>query len=406
MRKRVSPYNLMGLSAQYIKKDIYFCDVTLRDGEQTAGVNFTVEDKMKVAQMLDEIGFKQIQTGAIRSDVDYQAAKALSGLKLNNAKIEVMTAAFSANWKKEVLKAIESGGDIIHTLVPLSPYIRGMYASIPDEEYLFNHIRETIEFMRANGAPCINVSLLDATRCSEELLVSMAKILCEYKVERMRFADTVGTANPLSIYHIVRLFLNTFAQIGDYAPKLGVHLHDDFGLATANALAAVAAGADYIDLSVNGLGERAGNPDTTQVVMALEALCDINTGIQTEKFYELSRYIEKISGIPIPSNKPLIGNYAFSDESDSHVKASSTDPFAYQGILPEAVGGHRKLILGSKSGINAIRTKIQQMGLEEGDDEFYKKILSIVKKETSKLRGTIMSDESFEEIVKSVRSEI
>lgn len=404
MKKRVSPYNMMGWPSQYTKDNISICDVTLRDGEQTAGVCFSIEEKLDAARMLDDIGVKQIQTGVIRTPEDYEVAKKLSGLNLKNAKIETMTAAFEPEWKKRVLQAIEAGSDIIHTLIPLSPYIRGMYASKPDDEMLFERIAEVIEFMRENGAPCINVSLLDATRSSEELLVRMAKTLQNYNVERIRFADTVGTATPFSIFHITRLLIDTFNTTGSHCPSLGVHLHDDFGLATANALAAVAAGADYLDLSINGLGERSGNPDLTQVVVALEALCDIKTGIKLEKLYELSQYIEKISGIPIPSNKPLIGSLTFADESDSHTLASFTDPFAYQGILAESVGNKRRLIPGKKNGINAIRIKMQQLGLGERSGDFYKLVLDVVLKESSNYRGTIMSDEHFIEIVNAIEN--
>ncbi len=404
MEKRVSPYNMNGWPSKYASKKIFICDVTLRDGEQTAGVAFTVDEKLEAARMLDEIGIGQIQTGIIRSPEDYEVAKKLSALNLKNAKIETMTAAFEKEWKDRVLKAIDAGSDVVHTLIPLSPYIRGMYASKPDDAMLLERLAEVIEFMHEHGAPCINVSLLDATRTSEELLKKAAKVICDHKAERMRFADTVGTATPLSVFYVTRLFLDMFKEKGTHRPQLGVHLHDDFGLATANALAAVAAGADYIDLSVNGLGERSGNPDLTQVVMALEALCDIRTGIKLEKLMKVAKYIEKISGIPIPSNKPLIGSLTFADESDAHVLASFNDPFAYQGILASSIGNERKLVLGKKNGLDAMAIKMKQLGLGEGSEELRKAVLAVVKKESAKYRGEIMSDERFAEIVTSLKT--
>lgn len=404
MEKRVSPYNLSGWPTQRPQKDIFICDVTLRDGEQTAGVGFSIDEKVEGARMLDELGIGQIQTGVIRSQEDYDTAKALVKTPRVHAKIETMSAAFSNEWKDQISMAVDTGCDIVHTLIPLSPYVRAMYATVPDDELLFDRTAEAIEFMRASGVRCINVSLLDATRSSEALLSRMARLLSKHKVERMRFADTVGTATPLSIFYLTRMILDVFDTCGGEAPKLGVHLHDDFGLATANALAAVAAGADYLDLSVNGLGERAGNPDLTQVVMSLEALCDIKTGIRTDGLCAVSKYFEKISGIPVPTNKPLIGSMAFSDESDSHALASSSDPFAYQGILAESVGSTRKLILGKKNGVNAIRLKMQQLNLAGGDSDLYQRVLAQVRKESSDYHGTIMPDGRFIEIAENNRT--
>lgn len=403
MEKRVSPYNKIGWPTQYARDTISICDVTLRDGEQTAGVCFSIDEKLETARMLDDIGVCQIQTGVIRTSEDYEVAKRLSALPRKNAKIETMTAAFEKEWRTRALQAIDAGSDIIHTLIPLSPYVRGMYAEKPTDEMLFERLVDVIDFLRLHGAPAINVSLLDATRSSAELLTGMAKLLSSYHVERMRFADTVGTATPLSIFHITRIFLDIFESRGEPRPKLGAHLHDDFGLATANALAAAAAGADYLDTSINGLGERSGNPDLAQVTLALEALCDIHTGIQTEKLCELSRYLEEISGISVPSNKPLIGSLTFADESDAHALASFTDPFAYQGILASAVGNKRRLISGKKNGVNSIKLKMQQLGLGEGPDELYRKILDTVRKESAGYRGTIMSDQRFSEIAASVK---
>ena len=399
IEKRVSPYNLAGIGPS-LPGSVMICDVTLRDGEQTAGVCFSLEEKMELIRLLDEIGVGQIQLAHVDSPDDYAVAKAACALRREKAKIEVMSSTFSRTWQTDIQGAVDVGADVVHSLVPLSPYMRFMYPEKPDDAMLFGRVEEVIAFMRDRGAPCVNISLLDATRVEEPLLRRMIELLLREGVDRIRFADTVGTCTPLGVYHVARFIKGLIAKHAGKKPMLGVHLHDDFGLATANALAAVVGGADFLDLSVNGLGERSGNPDLAQVTVALEVLGGVDTGIRIDKLYDLSRRVEALSGIPIPTNKPLIGALTFADESDSHVLATSEDPFAYQGILAETVGNHRSLIVGKKNGVNAVRLKMEQLGLPPAAPEKLPLILEDIRSENLKYRGTIMPDEAFIEIVK------
>ncbi|MBQ8091687.1 MAG: hypothetical protein IJ233_13170, partial [Pyramidobacter sp.] len=271
--KRVSPYNLIGLPAGTELKCPEFCDVTLRDGEQTPGVSFSLPEKLEIAALLDEIGVQQIQTGVIKNEKSLETARALCRLPRKQAQIEIMTDGFSPSWKEEIDKAVDCGADVVHMLVPLSPYLRGMFPVVPSDDQILDHTAEVIQYMHSRGVRQINASLLDSTRTPEALLRRLVAVVVREKAHRVRMADTVGTATPLGVYYLTKLFKDVCRDMGgDFMPRIGVHLHNDFGLVTANVLGAVAAGVDFVDVSVNGLGDRAGNADLAQTAMSLEAL--------------------------------------------------------------------------------------------------------------------------------------
>ena len=391
----VSPYNQLGQGSGW-PKEVILCDVTMRDGEQTPGVAFSPEEKIELARRLDQIGVPQVQVGLPgRSKAAREEAERICGLRLNSQK-ELMTRGTYEGWRDDVLAAIECGADILHSYFPMSAYIRGMYTALSEPE-IIRRAGEVIDFMREKGARIINISLLDATRTKEEFLFQMVKTAAEAGAHRIRLADTVGTASPEGIYYLVQKVREVLVSL-ENPPIIGLHCHNDFGLALANVFAGVKAGATLIDVSVNGLGERSGNPALAEVALGLGVLYGVKTHLRLEQVGALSRYVEEISGIPLPRNKPLVGEYAFADESEAHIAAQLKEPFAFQGIRPEVLGNKRRFILGKHSGKNALRFKLEELDLKVPEEK-YPLILERLREWSERRKGSVPADEDIREIV-------
>jgi isopropylmalate/homocitrate/citramalate synthase len=394
----VSPYNALGRGAGW-PKEVMICDVTMRDGEQTPGVAFSLEEKIELARELDRMGVPQIQVGLPgRSKAARLEAKRICEVKLG-AKKELMSRGTYEGWRDDVLAAIDCGADIIHSYFPVSRYIRGMDSSLSDEE-MIRRACEVIAFMKERGARVVNISLLDATRAAEEFLFHMVREVAGMGIQRLRLADTVGTASPEGVYYLIRKVGEALSPFRN-PPVIGLHCHNDFGLALANVFAGVKAGATLIDVSVNGLGERSGNPSLAEVVLGLEILYGVKTHIRLESLYGLSGFVEQISGIPLSFHRPFVGRYAFADESDAHVAAQLREPFAFQGIQPELVGNRRKFVLGKNSGKNILRWKFQELKLKVGEDQ-YPLVLQHLQELSEKRKGTVPTDEELREIAKNL----
>ena len=394
----VSPYNELGMGTGWAK-EVILCDVTMRDGEQTPGVAFSLEEKTELAKRLDRMGVPQIQVGLPgRSKAARLEAEQICRIKLDSKK-ELMTRGTYEGWRDDILAALDCGADILHSYFPMSEYIRGMYTPLSDREILLR-AGEVIDFMRKKSARVINISLLDATRAREEILFPMIKKLAEWGTHRVRLADTVGTATPEGICYLVQRVRESLSPFKD-PPIIGLHCHNDFGLAVANAFAGAKAGATLIDVSVNGLGERSGNPSLAEVALGLEVLYKVKTHVQLKPLASLSKFVEEISGIPLPRNKPLVGEYAFADESDAHVAAQLREPFAFQGIEPERVGNRRIFVLGKNSGKNILGHKLQELGLK-AEEEKYPLILDRIREISEKRKGAVLTDEDLQQVIEGL----
>jgi isopropylmalate/homocitrate/citramalate synthase len=397
MEQCVSRYNSLGLEVS-LPQEVILCDVTMRDGEQTPGVAFTLTEKIELAKKLDAIGVPQIQVGIagssknIRKEVETICQLGLA------SKTEVMTRGTFEGWQKDIEAALGCRADILHSYLPMSSYIRSMYAPLSDEQMLqrADHI---IQHAQKLGAKIINISLLDATRAEENFLLAMIRRVADKGVDRIRIADTVGTATPEGISYLIRRVCQTVGHLKKQ-PLIGLHCHNDFGLALANVFAGVKAGATLIDVSVNGLGERSGNPSLAEVAMGLEILYKVKTHIRLDHLYELAKLVERISGLPIPTNKPFVGEYVFADESDAHVAAILKEPFAFQGVRPELLGNKRRFVIGKSAGPNVLNLKSKEWGLKVSQ-ELYPKIMERIREKSEKQKGKILTDEELIEIIKS-----
>jgi isopropylmalate/homocitrate/citramalate synthase len=399
MDQCVSHYNSLGLEIG-LPKEVVLCDVTLRDGEQTPGVAFTLAEKIELAKKLDAIGIPQIQVGVAGSGKNTrQEAEAICRLGLTS-KIEVMTRGTHQGWQGDIEAALECGAGVVHSYLPMSPYIRSMYDPLSDGQVL-QRAENIVQHAQKLGAKIINISLLDATRAEENFLMEMVRRIAERGADRIRIADTVGTATPEGIFYLIRRACETVGHLKK-KPMIGLHCHNDFGLALANVFAGVKAGITLIDVAVNGLGERSGNPSLAEVAVGLEILYKVKTHIRLGHLYDLAKFVERISGLPIPTNKPFVGEYVFADESDAHVAAILKEPFAFQGLKPELLGNKRKFVIGKGTGPNVLGMKSKELGLNVSRD-LYPEIMEGIREKSEKRKGKTLTDEELIEIVKSTQ---
>ena len=264
---------------------------------------------------------------------------------------------------KDIEAALDSGVDTVHVFCSTSDVQLqdSMHAS--REEAVERSVAAVQRVVEA-GATCM-FSPMDATRTDESFLIDVIEAVSAAGTDWINIPDTCGVATPRRFYDMVETVVaHTDAEVD-------VHTHDDFGLASANALSGYEAGAAQSQVSVNGIGERAGNAAYEEVVMALESLYDVDTGIETERITELARVVEAKSDIPVPANKPVVGDNAFSHESGIHAAGviENADTFEPGVMTPEMVGATRELVLGKHTGTHSVRERLVDAGFEPTDTE-------------------------------------
>ncbi|MFN3698717.1 MAG: homocitrate synthase, partial [Dictyoglomus sp.] len=348
--------------------EIKIVDTTLRDGEQTAGVVFSKAEKLQIARMLDDLGIHQIEAGIpVMGGDEEEAIKAIvkAGLK-----------ASIMGWNRAVISDIEAslrcGVDAVAISISTSD-IHIKYKLRKTREWVLENMVKATEFAKKHGV-YVSVNAEDASRTDLDFLLQFAKAAKEAGADRLRFCDTVGIMEPFTIYETVKTIIE----------KVGIpvemHTHNDFGMATANALAGVRAGATYVGVTVNGLGERAGNAALEEVVMALKYIYNIDVGIKTYKLKEICEYVAKASARELPVNKAIVGKNIFAHESGIHADGVIKYPKTYEVFSPEEVGGERQIVIGKHSGTHALIRKFQEYGItltEEDAQELLKKVRAL-----------------------------
>jgi len=265
---------------------------------------------------------------------------------------------------KDIEAALDAGVDMVHTFVSTSDVQLedSMHAT---REEATERAVESVERVKEAGVECM-FSPMDATRTEEEFLLEVVEATTEAGADWINVPDTTGVATPTRFGKLIAKVVDTAE-----GARVDVHTHDDFGLAAANVLAGYENGASQAQVSVNGIGERAGNAAYEEVVMSLESLYGIDTGIDTTQITELSRLIEKKSNVPIPGNKPVVGANAFSHESGIHAAGviENSDTFEPGVMTPEMVGAERELVLGKHTGTHSVRERLVEAGFDPTDDE-------------------------------------
>jgi isopropylmalate/homocitrate/citramalate synthase len=365
-------------------------DTTLRDGEQTVGVVLSPEQKLDIAKALDAAGVDRIEAGFPRVSEDDARAIAL----ILDAGLEAEVWGFSRAVRADVEALVELG---VQASVVESPISDGKLAALGvSRETMLERIRAAVSFAAGEG---IRVAFfgVDSSRAELEFVRAAYETAVEAGAQEVVVVDTLGIATPEAAAFLIA---EVVERLDDDVP-VHWHGHDDFGLATAAAVAAVQAGATWVQGTVNGMGERAGNADLVEVALALEALYGIPTRLRLEQARELAALVQELSATQLAPWKAVTGDNLFTRESGA-VAAQFHDPPAIEPYASELVGATRGVVLGKKSGLDSIRIKVEELGLDASEDS-YPAILEAVKRAGTKKRG-ILTDGEFRRIVNRNRS--
>jgi isopropylmalate/homocitrate/citramalate synthase len=364
-------------------------DTTLRDGEQTVGVVLSPEDKLEIARALDAAGVDRIEAGFPRVSEDDSRAISM----ILEAGLEAEVWGFSRAVRGDVEALVELG---VSASVIESPISDGKLAALGvSRETMLERIRAAVSFAAEEG---IRVAFfgVDSTRAELEFVRAVYESAVEAGAAEVVVVDTLGIATPEAAAFLV----NEVAERLDYDVPVHWHGHDDFGLATAAAVAAVQAGATWVHGTVNGMGERAGNADLVEVALALEALYGIPTRLKLEQARELAHLVQERSGTTHAPWKAVTGDNLFTRESGA-VASQFHDPPAIEPYASDLVGAERGIVLGKKSGLDSIRIKLAELGLEF-PAERHSELLDAVKASGTRKRG-LVSDVEFRRLVNRKR---
>lgn len=331
--------------------EVHIHDTTLRDGEQSAGIAFSVEEKVALATFMDAIAIPELEVGI--PAMGGAEAEAISQMTRLGLKAKL------TGWNRAVRSDIEAslacGLQRVHISIPVSEIqinakFQGNYRLV------LNKLQDTLSFALDHNL-FVSVGGEDSSRANESFLIDMVLAAQEWGASRFRFCDTVGILDPFTTAQKVSKLVE-FITI-----PIEMHTHNDFGLATANALAGLKAGATSVNTTINGLGERAGNAALEEVVMALRQLYGVELGINTRRFRELSQLVDSAAGAQVHPWKAIVGKNVFAHESGIHAHGVLKNPATYEPFAPEDVGWERQLVVGKHSGRHLVSSLLQEHGI-------------------------------------------
>ncbi|ASJ16614.1 2-isopropylmalate synthase [Thermococcus chitonophagus] len=345
-------------------------DTTLRDGEQTPGVSLTVEEKVEIAKQLARLNVDIIEAGfPISSPGEFEAVSRIA------REVEGPTiAALARAVKKDIDRAGEALKDAekkrIHTFIATSQ-IHMKYKLRKSPEEVRKLAVEAVEYA-TKYTDDIEFSAEDATRSDWDFLVEIYEAVIDAGATTINIPDTVGYTTPEEFYELIRYLKKNITNLNGVT--ISVHCHDDLGLAVANSLSAIRAGANQVEVTVNGIGERAGNAALEEVVVALDTRKDfykVETGINLSEIARTSRLVAHLTGIEVPPNKAVVGANAFAHESGIHQDGVLKERTTYEIIDPKKLGfSGSKIVLGKHSGRHAFRKKLEELGYKLNEEEF------------------------------------
>lgn len=333
-------------------RTIIIDDTTLRDGEQSAGVVFSLAEKLAIAGQLSALGVPELEIGIPAMGAqERDEIKAIAGLKLPSNLL-----VWSRMREEDLQHCLGLGVGTVDLSISAS------------DQHIQHKLKQSRDWVLSTIERCVKtavdagmqvcVGAEDASRADSDFLALMAEAAQAAGASRIRFADTVGIMEPFGVFEAIR----KLRAVTDM--DIEMHAHDDLGLATANTLAAAFAGATHVNTTVNGLGERAGNAALEEVVVGLKQLYGFETGVDLRNFPVLSRQVATASGDTIGSRKSLIGRDVFSHEAGIHVDGLLKDPNNYQGVDPALVGRSHQLVLGKHSGSQGVMHAYKQLGIQ------------------------------------------
>lgn len=344
---------------------VHIFDTTLRDGEQTPGVSLTIEDKLEIAHQLDRLGVDVIEAGSPMSSEGEKKAV----MEIAKAGLKAEICGLARAIREDINASIECDVNSVHTFISTSNVQMKHAIGLTPEQVLSATV-DSVEYIKNHGLIC-EFSPMDATRSEMGFLKRICKAAEEAGADRINIPDTVGVMTPLSMRKLIE-DIRTVVKV-----PISVHCHDDFGMAVANSLAAVEAGATQVHATINGLGERAGNAALEEVVMALHLIHKRKTGINTRLLYGTSQLVSRLTGIPIQPNKAIVGGNAFAHESGIHTRGVTVVPLTFEPIKPELVGRRRKLMAGKLAGTRGVKAELEETGIHPNEEQLKEIVMRV-----------------------------
>ncbi len=355
----------MGYFSEQINKnnvtDFYICDTTLRDGEQVAGIRYTPEQKVNIAKKMEEVGIESMDVGfAATSKEERAAIKAVCGLGLN---MRIMSMCRVV--KSDIDYALECGVGGVILFIPGSDiHIKSKFDGdiISNRKKLLESSLQMIKYAKDNGL-FVEFGIEDSTRTDSNVIIDIFSQAEEAGADALGTTDTIGYLTPERTYSFIK-------NLTDHLHKpIGVHCHNDLGLATANTIAGLLAGGGYCSPTVNGFGERAGNAALEEVLMTLKVLYQKNIKYNTKMLFELSQMVQDYSGIKTDIFKPIVGENVYSHESGIHIHGMLKDINTYEVFDPGMVGRKRKYVMGKHAGKHLIKHILSERDIDIDDDK-------------------------------------
>ncbi len=352
-------FHLQGSPARRFPEKVVFWDETLRDGEQTPGVYYTLEEKVELARLLSDAGVDVMNVGI--PAISPSELKAVRAIAKQDLEASVLGAA----------RTVQSDIDaVIHTDAPeIAAFIAASDVHLKHKlgltrQEALDIAVQSVEYSVEHGLKTTFVTE-DTVRANMDYVVELYQACIDAGAKRVLFCDTVGVMTPSTF----GWWLDEVVRRIDRNVEYGVHVHNDFGMATANTLAAVERGIPCVNTTVNGIGERAGNCSFEEVVMALEELYQYHTGIDKLALQRLSRRVEEVSGVPVAFNKAIVGYNAFTHESGIHTDGVIKNTLTYEPMQVEALGRRRRFVFGKHTGTRAVGERLRQAGVDASKEQ-------------------------------------
>ena len=368
-------------------------DTTLRDGEQTPGVSLSLEEKLAIAMQLDKLGIDIMEAGFPIASAGENGAV----LEIAKSGLDAQICGLSRVIKADIDACLDCDVGMVHTFVSTSD-VQRIHTIGKSREEVVDLAVDAVQYIKDHGRTCM-FSAMDATRTDVDYLIEICKAVEAVGCDIINVPDTVGVMVPSAMYRLIEELKRSVSL------PLDVHCHNDYGLAVANSIAAVEAGATQVQVTINGLGERAGNADLAETVMILHTIQGARTNIKTEYLFETSRMVEQYSGVRVSQLMPVVGENAFAHESGIHTHGVlvCTDTFEPGVMTPEMVGQKRRIVLGKHAGKHAVKQAIELAGFVTNEEQLVE-VLGRIKELGDK--GKPVTDADLYAITESILGEV